>query len=103
VRVRDTDELLGSYIPESWNNGAIDPMSGDQVWYVDFSDITTEGVYYLYDSESNLRSEDFYIAENVYRPALKQSMRFYYHQRANTAKTEPFAQGHAIGVDYDNP
>ena len=32
-----------------WNNGETDSVSGDQVWWGDFSDLTIPGEYYIYD------------------------------------------------------
>ena len=32
-----------------WNNGQIDSVSGDQVWWGDFSNLYIQGEYYIYD------------------------------------------------------
>ena len=75
----------------SWKNGLTDPSSGDQVWWFDFSEIKTEGTYYILDVDSNFRSFEFEIKENIYEEILKQAVRTFFYQRSGFAKEVPFA------------
>lgn len=77
--------------PVPWNNGAVDPSSGDRVWRFDFSAVTTNGTYYILDVEKNVRSFSFKIGEAVYEEVLKQAVRTFFYQRAGYEKSVPFA------------
>ena len=76
----------------SWNNGNTHVQSGDQVWWFDFSSVTTAGDYYLYDVANNVSSYSFKIANDVYDEMLRQVMRTFYYQRCGTAKATPYAE-----------
>lgn len=69
----------------SWKSGTTDTISGDKVWYGDFSSVTTPGEYYIYDPTNNLRSFAFKLDSNVFNDILKTSIRMYYYQRTGTA------------------
>ncbi len=75
-----------------WNNGNTHTQSGDQVWWFDFSSVTTVGDYYLYDVANNVSSYTFRVANDVYDEMLKQVMRTFYYQRCATAKVTPYAE-----------
>lgn len=90
--------------PVQWNGGNPDPQSGDRVWRVDFSSITTPGVYYLVDVDKGFRSDLFRIADDVYKKVLYHAFRTFYYQRAGFAKTEQFAgKGWADGASHVGP
>ncbi len=72
--------------PEAWGAGAIDPSSGDRIWWFTFSAVTTPGEYFVLDLERNVRSYAFTISDQVYRDVLKQAVRMLYYQRAGQAK-----------------
>jgi hypothetical protein len=80
-----------------WNGGATDATSGDKAWWFDFSDITTPGTYTIVDSEKNVRSVEFEIADDVYRSVLKHAVRMFFYQRAGFAKTTAYA-----GADWSD-
>lgn len=82
----------------AWNGGATHQQSGDKVWQVDFSSLTTNGNYYLFDSIHQLRSYPFVISDCAYANPLQQALHAFYYQRCGTAKTEPFA-----GADWADP
>lgn len=66
----------------SWNSGAADTdISGDKVWWADFSTLQTAGEYYLYDPTNNVQSHPFKIAADVYAPVLKAATRMFFYQR----------------------
>ena len=59
--------------PTPWNGGATDSVSGDKVWWFDFSDVKTPGTYAVVDIDKGLRSPEFQIDDRVYRNALKRA------------------------------
>ena len=61
IEVRDvvTDATVLSVTPVLWNSGNTHEQSGDRGWWVDFSAVTEEGTYYLYDASINERSAVF--------------------------------------------
>jgi hypothetical protein len=73
--------------PTVFNGGATDAASGDKVWWLDFSQVVTEGSYYIKESTTNVRSVTFVISDTVYKSVLKASLRMLYYQRAGIAKT----------------
>ena len=96
-----TEAVVFSGTPVAWNNGAVDPSSGDHVWRFDFSAVTTPGRYVVRDAEARYDSAPFDIAANVYKPVLVQAMRFFYYQRAGFAKDAKYAgTGWADGASH---
>jgi len=76
---------------KAWGGGATHALSGDKVWWVDFSDLSTEGEYYLSDSNNTMRSENFKISNDVYKDVMQHALRSYFYQRSNFAKQAPYA------------
>lgn len=76
---------------KAWNGGATHALSGDKAWWVDFSDLTVAGDYYLYDATHNIRSENFKIGNDVYKEVMQHAVRSYFYQRSNFAKQAPYA------------
>jgi endoglucanase len=76
----------------AWSGGATHSQSGDQVWWFDFSNYTTEGDYYVWDSLLNKQSYPFTIGQCVYSDAMQQAFRTFYYQRCGVPKSSPFAQ-----------
>ena len=96
--------LLYSAALQTWQYGDVDPMSGDKVWWFDFSSVTAEGNYYLYDEKNDRYSKNFRIDWQIYQPVLKQALRTFFYQRANHAKQEPFAQSPWLDeASHQNP
>lgn len=83
----DTGKIVKSGAPSPWNDGATDTVSGDQVWWFDFSDVTASGTYAIVDVENNRRSAVFRIDDGVYRPIMKHAVRMFFYQRAGMEKT----------------
>lgn len=92
--VRDASDhslaFSGSIKP--WNDGEMQDSSGDLGWWFDFSKLDKPGRYYVHDLARKLRSAVFVIDANVYREALKASVRMYFYQRSGFAKQAPFAE-----------
>jgi len=86
-----TGQSVTELEPVAWNAGAVDMDSGDRAWRVDFSAITTPGVYYLLDVDGGVRSDTFRVAGDVYRQAMRHAFRTFYYQRAGFEKKAPFA------------
>lgn len=77
--------------PVAWKGGEIDDVSGDRVWWFDFSAVTTPGNYVVRDLENRIDSDPFQISRGVYRPVLREAFRVFYYQRAGFEKRAPFA------------
>jgi hypothetical protein len=82
----------------SWNAGATYDQSGDILWWFDFSSVTTEGTYFIYDLANNARSYFFKISPVVYDDILKQVVRVFFYQRSGANKPIQYA-----GVWNDSP
>jgi endoglucanase len=86
-----TDDTVFSGPPRSWNEAATDAVSGDKVWWFDFSSVTTPGNYYVLDVARGRRSVHFRIDDAVYRSILKHAVRSFYYQRAGQEKNAAHA------------
>ncbi|MFN6945028.1 MAG: glycoside hydrolase family 9 protein [Cytophagaceae bacterium] len=95
VRRWDDHEVVFSDEITEWNGGAVHAQSGDRVWWFDFSDLTEQGSFYVYDPVQNVRSYQFEIAANVYENVMKAAVRSFYYHRCGVAKIEAHA-----GVGY---
>ena len=90
--------------PEIWKQGQIDELSGDKVWWFDFSTVTTPGSYLIRDVERGVDSYPFDIADDVYRPVLKAAFKTLYYQRAGFEKRAPYAlTGYEDGASHLGP
>lgn len=103
VRNAETNAVVYSAAPVSWNNGATHEQSGDRGWWFDFSTITSSGSYYVFDATNNQRSATFEINENIYQEVLKHAGRMFYYNRSGIAKAAPFAEpAWTDGIDFNN-
>jgi endoglucanase len=91
VRSWADGKLAFSGAPQPWNNGSVQPSSGDRGFWFDFSVLSTDGSYCIVDKERGFRSHRFEINRQVYRDVLKAATRMFYFQRANVAKLRPHA------------
>ncbi len=93
LQVRDwtTDEVVFEANIEVWNNGATHDQSGDRIWWFDFSSLTAEGDYYIYDPANDAGSHRFVINSCVYSDLLKQATRVFFYQRCGMEKSAQFA------------
>lgn len=85
-----TDSLVYSGAPTIWNNGDVHEQSGDAGWWFDFSSVTAEGDYYIYDPISNVRSHRFKIDDDTYNQVLKSSVLMFYRNRIGNTKPAAF-------------
>jgi len=82
-----TGRIVKQGSPTAWNGGATDGVSGDRVWWFDFTDVTVPGTYTVVDLDKSLRSPEFRIDDQVYRNILKHAVRMFFYQRAGFEKT----------------
>jgi hypothetical protein len=82
-------EFVGRAVP--WNEGAVDPSSGDRAWSFDFSALTKPGSYRIVDPARHEWSYPFRIGDSVYRPVLVQAARMLFYQRAGFPKDARYA------------
>lgn len=90
VKRLDDNVTVFKGLTTSWKNKAVDPISGDQVWNGDFSELKTPGEYYIYDSIHDLKSYTFEIREDVFNQVQVAACRMYYYQRCGTEIPEKF-------------
>lgn len=88
---KETGDKVITGAPVKWQNGATDASSGDKAWWFDFSALKSAGKYYILDVDSNLRSYEFEIREDIYAEVLEQAVRTFFYQRSGFAKQATFA------------
>jgi len=76
--------------PQQWKRGQVDTVSGDRVWWFDFSPVNKSGRYVIRDLERRVDSFEFEIGDRVYTPVLKAAFKTFYLQRAGFEKRAPF-------------
>ncbi len=91
VRNLETDEIVFEGQVVAWNSGDIHEQSGDQVWHLDFSEVTEPGLYQIVEPQSNRESHPFEIRENPWKNVLKAAVRSFFYQRSGFAKEARFA------------
>jgi hypothetical protein len=79
----------GQLVP--WRDGATDELSGDKVFWFDFSTLNKPGRYYILDPKRGDKSHPFTISKAPYEPVLAQATRTFFYQRAGFAKRAEFA------------
>jgi hypothetical protein len=87
-----TGKIVKSGAPIPWNDGMTDDVSGDQIWWFDFSDVKAVGTYAIVDIENNRRSAKFDIDDHVYRRLMTHAVRMFFYQRAGMEKTAKTAR-----------
>ncbi len=103
VRNANTDAVVLTVTPEAWNGGATHNQSGDRGWWVDFSEVTEPGRYYISDPNSGERSAEFEVDPAVYGHVMKAACRMFYYNRCNATKEAPFAESAwTDGVSFMN-
>jgi endoglucanase len=108
LRDWDTDNVIlkGSLV--EFNGGATEAVSGDKIWWFDFSSVTTPGSYYVYDLGKKEGSFKFRIADDVYSDVLRAATRMFYYNRCNFEKKAEhagtlYADGPSfVGTTQDN-
>lgn len=106
MEVRDsaTQSVVWSGAPSVWNGGAMHTDSGDEGWWLDFSSLTADGTYYIYDPTAQVRSGNFKISANPYGDVLVAATKMFYYNRCNDAKLVQFAGPKwADGTNFLNP
>ena len=91
VRQAGSGTIVFRGVSQAWNDGRIDPTSGDRGWWFDFSALRDPGDYVIYDADQHVRSGVFRIAADVYTPVLKAAMRAFFYNRSGHTKALPHA------------
>jgi len=91
VRKVSDNQVVYEGSPVSWMNGEADAVSGDRGWWFDFTPVTEEGEFYVYDVEKDHKSHVFKIDPMVYKDVLKASIRMFYYQRTGIKHEAQFA------------
>lgn len=91
VRKWENDSIVFSGTLQSWNGGATHTQSGDKGWWFDFSAVTAQGSYYIFDTRNNVGTGRFEINTTVYHEVLKHALRTFYYQRINFPKRAQYA------------
>ncbi len=95
VEVRATGDAVAFAIPADGGSitskGSDAAASGDTVWWVDFSSLTTPGTYRLYSPTLDGQSYDFEIADDIYNAVTRTALKTFYYQRCNTPKSAVYA------------
>ncbi len=105
LELRDyvTDEVIFSAAPTEWNNGDTHTQSGDQGWWFDFSSISDEGTYYIFDADNDASSAPFKINDNPYSQVLDAATKMFYYNRCNDEKEAQYVpNGFADGMNFQN-
>jgi endoglucanase len=69
----------------------LDPASGDQVWWVDFSPFAATGTYHLHSPSLGAESYTFAVQTHVYNEAVRAALKSFYYQRCGTPKAAEHA------------
>jgi len=92
LRDAETDAVVFSAAPSIWNNGNTQATSGDKGWWFDFSSVTSEASYYVYDPANDESSAIFEINNNIYTEVMKAAGRMFFYNRCGHAKNAPYAE-----------
>ncbi len=99
-----TDAVVFSAEATMWNNGETHGQSGDKGWWFDFSSVSEEGSFYVYDVDNDASSAPFTINANPYKQVLDLATKMFYYNRCNDEKkTEYVPTGFADGMNFMNP
>lgn len=86
--IREKDQI--SVLDGTTTKGGFDAASGDTTYYIDFSEVTTPGRYYILTGDKQ-RSFSFSIGDDVYHRLKLDLMKVLYYQRCGCALTEEYA------------
>lgn len=80
--IREKDQI--SVLDGTTTKGGFDAASGDTTYYIDFSEVTTPGRYYILTGDKQ-RSFSFSIGDDVYHRLKLDLMKVLYYQRCGCA------------------
>ncbi len=105
INMRTNKTALGGEIGRI---GTIDPATGDTIFTIDFSRLSTPGYYRIVLHDTTEHSDAFLIADNVYAKASLASQQSFYYQRCgiavnNGTQWKHFACHTAPAHFFDNP
>jgi endoglucanase len=79
----DAEVFSGAIVAK--NGGTTHAQSGDKVWWFDFTSLTDQGDFYVYDPTNNVGSHKFTIQDNIYSSVLQAATKAFFFQRCGTA------------------
>lgn len=91
VRNLETNEIVFEGTVVSWQSGTVHEQSGDQVWHLDFSELTDPGLYRIEEPQSDRFSHAFEIRENPWLGVLRAAVRTFFYQRSGFEKEARYA------------
>lgn len=102
----DTKKVVYRGNPVAWNDRKVSELSGDRVWFADFSDFKTPGRYHIEEPNARFRSFPFTIGDGVYGKVMNAATKMFYYNRANTPVTAQFGgawnhKGGHLGPNQD--
>lgn len=74
-------------------------ISGDTLWWVDFSSFTTPGQYYIMSTGLNEQSYNFQISDCIYQAPMTATLKALYYQRCGTDKPAQYAGANWADAD----
>lgn len=98
----DADEVVKKL--EAVSRG-YDETADEDVWHLDFSDVNTQGQYYIagVDEKGNtVKSHDFGIGTNIYDDVIKAMCKCFYYQRCGCALEKKYAGVYTHGACHTN-
>ena len=87
----ETKDVVLELDPVAWKGGLTHAQSGDNAWWLDFSDLNSPGFYYIRDKDEKKFSSIFRIGDDVYNEPLMHAVRMFYYQRCGVAKEAAYA------------
>ncbi len=103
LRSFESDQVVFSGSPTTWNGGSTHSQSGDRGWWFDFSSYTSAGTFYIFDPSTEESSAPFEINENPYHELLQTAFKAFYYNRCNASKESPYAAtGWTDGMNFTN-
>lgn len=63
-------------------------ISGDHLWWVNFSPFRVPGTYFIYSASLNESSYSFRISDDLYQAPLRAALKSFYYVRCGSPKTE---------------
>ncbi|HTC19632.1 MAG TPA: glycoside hydrolase family 9 protein, partial [bacterium] len=79
--------LTSTNVTDKGTDASSPLMSGDHVWWVDFSPLNTSGTYYLYSPSLNEQSYNFQVSDTRYQAPVTAALKSLYYARCGTPKT----------------
>lgn len=94
-------QVVWTGTPQPWKGGETHAQSGDQGWWLDFSELTQMGEYTIRDPLSGEQSATFRVSTAVYEDILKAAGRMFFYNRCNASKPSNLAGIWSDEMNFD--